>query len=70
METPDHRQTGSWGSSGEAKAYRHRQKELVEQGKFKEAQQMDIDDVRSKFGDKYDQGIGEMLDYTDGLDLD
>ena len=28
------------------------------------AQQMDIDDVKSKFGNKYNKAIEEMRDYT------
>jgi hypothetical protein len=38
METKDHMDTASWGSSKEAKAYRAKQKELIDQGKFEEAQ--------------------------------
>jgi RHS repeat-associated protein len=68
MEIDDHRQTASWGNSKEASAYRKRQKELIDEGKFKEAQEMDINDVKSKFGDKYDDGIKEMQDYTDSLE--
>lgn len=30
-------------------------------------QQMDIDDVRSKFNDKYDDAIEQMKKYTDEL---
>jgi len=44
------------------------QKELIDQGKFKEAVQMDINDIHSKFGDKYDKAIGEMLTYLDKLE--
>ena len=29
---------------------------------------MDIDDVQSKFGNKYDDAIEQMRDYTDELD--
>jgi hypothetical protein len=65
MKTDDHRMTGSWGSSREARAYRNRQAELLEQGEFKEAQKMDVDDVRAKFGDKYNDAIDQMLKYTD-----
>lgn len=67
MDKTDHRQTASCGSSKEAKEYRAKQKELIDSGKFKEAQQMDIDDIRSKFGDKYDDAIKEMEEYTDKL---
>jgi hypothetical protein len=67
MSKEDHRQTASWGSSKEAKAYRQEQKKLIEQGKFGEAQQMDIKDVQSKFGNKYDGAIQQMQDYTKSL---
>ena len=67
METKDHMETASWGSSKKAKLYRQRQKELIDQGKFREAQQMDIDDVHSKFNNKYDNAIEEMRRYTNQL---
>ena len=67
MDTADHQKTKSWGSSKKAKQYRKEQEELIKQGKFKEAQQMDINDVRSKFGNKYDEGIKQMQDYTEEL---
>ncbi len=67
MDKSDHRQTASCGNSREARAYRERQKELIDEGKFDEAVQMDIDDIREKFGDKYDDAINEMLAYIDEL---
>ena len=67
MEPGDHRQTASYGGSPEAKAYRERQKELIDQGNVREAVQMDIDDLRSKFGNKYDSAIKEMESYLDTL---
>jgi len=57
MDIPDHRQTASWGSSKDAKVYRAEQKKLIDDGKFDEAQQMDVNDVKSKFGKKYDSAI-------------
>ena len=68
MEIGDHRRTASYGSSREAREYREKQKELVDQGKFREAIQMDLDDIHEKFGDKYDDAIGEMLAYVDKLE--
>ena len=68
MEKEDHMQTASWGSSREAKEYRQKQRELIEDGKFREALQMDIDDIHEKFGDKYDDQINEMLAYVDELE--
>lgn len=68
MEKEDHRQTASCGMSREAREYREQQRELIEQGKFKEALQMDIDDIHEKFGGKYDDAIAEMLEYVDQLE--
>jgi hypothetical protein len=68
MRKADHQQTASWGNSREARAHRARQKELIDQGRFREAQQMDIDDVQGKFGDTYNSAIDQMRRYTDGLD--
>ena len=68
MEKEDHRQTASCGMSREAREYREKQRELIEQGKFREALQMDIDDIHEKFGDKYDDAIAEMLEYVDQLE--
>lgn len=70
MEKADHRQTASCGNSREAREYRAQQKELIEQGKFREALQMDIDDIHEKFGDKYDDAISEMLEYVDKLEAE
>ncbi len=64
MLPEDHRLTASWGSSPAAQAYRQAQANLIAQGNFQAAQQMDIADVRSKFGSKYDAGIQQMLNYS------
>ena len=69
METPDHRQTASWGNSREARAYRAEQARLIRNGDFAGAQRMDIQDVRSKFGAKYDEAMRQMIEYTKGLGL-
>ncbi|WP_422490898.1 hypothetical protein, partial [Endozoicomonas sp. ALE010] len=70
MAPADHRKTASYGSSPEAKAYRKQQQELIENGQFMEAVRMDILDIRSKFGDKYDDNIEQMLDYAKSIDPD
>ena len=70
MDKCDHRQTASCGHSREAIEYCKIQKELIEQGKFREALQMDIDDIRDKFGSKYDDAISEMLEYVDKLEME
>lgn len=64
MDKVDHMKTASWGRSREAQEYRNKQKELIDSGNFKEAQQMDINDIRSKFGNKYDNEIREMKKYS------
>lgn len=60
MEKADHRQTASCGSSLDAREYRQQQKALIDEGKFEEAMQMDIDDIHDKFGNKYDDAIAQM----------
>lgn len=70
MDKEDHRETGSCGNSKEAREYRAKQKEFIDQGKFREALQMDIDDIHEKFGDKYDDAISEMLKYVDKIEED
>ncbi|HYP52824.1 MAG TPA: hypothetical protein VEQ42_04755, partial [Pyrinomonadaceae bacterium] len=67
METADHRRTASWGRSKAAQAYRAEQKRLIDQGRFREAIDMDVRDIRSKFGDKYDSAINEMMQYVDTI---
>ncbi len=64
MDPADHQRTESSGSSASALAYRSRQQALLQQGKLMDAIQMDIDDIRSKFGNKYDPAIEEMLEYA------
>ena len=68
MDKADHRQTASCGRSKKAQAHRAKQKSLIQQGKFREAVKMDIKDIRSKFGNKYDKGIGEMWKYINELE--
>ena len=68
MDIEDHRKTASCGSSKEARDYRNIQKQFIEEGKFREALKMDIDDLREKFGDKYDEAISEMLVYVEKLE--
>lgn len=63
MDKQDHQQTASYGRSKEAIEYRQQQKELIENGKFEEAMQMDIDDIKSKFGNRYDEAIDQMKEY-------
>lgn len=68
MDKEDHRMTASCGNSAEANEYRQLQKELIDNGKFRDALQMDIDDIKDKFGNKYDNAIAEMLEYVNQLE--
>ncbi|MDE7414561.1 MAG: hypothetical protein K2N05_12350 [Muribaculaceae bacterium] len=70
MDYEDHRETASCGNSREAQEYRAKQKELIEQGKFREAFQMDVDDLREKFGNKYDDAIANAEKYLDKLEAE
>ena len=61
LDVEDHKKTASWGSEG--KAYRALQSKSMQGGKsgYRAAMMMDIEDVRSKFGNKYDVAIAQML---------
>ncbi len=63
MDPTDHVHTASHGNQGLAgQLYRDQQLQLIKQGKLDDAIQMDIDDIVSKFGSKYDEAILEMID--------
>jgi hypothetical protein len=64
MDKSDHRLTASCGASLEAIEYREEQRKRIDNGDFIGAIQMDIEDLSSKFGSKYDIAINEMLDYV------
>ena len=68
MEPSDHAKTASYGNSKEAREYRLIQQKLLQEGKLQEAIEMDVKDIRSKFGSKYDKAINQMLDYSKTLD--
>lgn len=67
MSKLDHGQTASYDNKKGAKEYCEKQSTLIKQGKFKEAMQMDIDDIHVKFGDKYDKGIAVAVFYLEQL---
>ena len=68
MTPEDHRLTASWGNSKAAQDYRKEQQRLVDEGRFREARQQDIDDMRKIASDKYDREISQMIAYTDELE--
>jgi RHS repeat-associated protein len=61
MEYDDHRKLLSTGSGRINQAFRAKQRSLIQQGKLDEAMKMDIDDIRAKYGNKYDDAIKEMV---------
>ena len=70
MEKADHRRTASCGHSREAQEYQAAQKKLIDNGEFRKALKMDIDDIREKFGAKYNKAISEMNKYVDKLEAE
>ena len=64
MDPADHRRTASYGGEpgSPQQAYRDRQRGPIEQGRFDDAFLMDVDDIQSKFGDKYDAEILEAIE--------
>lgn len=64
MDTADHRQTASFGNSHDARTYRAEQAKLISQGNMTAAIKMDVDDIHTKFGTKYDEGIRQAIRYA------
>ena len=67
MSPEDHRLTASYGNSISAQNYRAEQAKLIAAGDMRGAIQMDIDDITSKFGTKYNDHIQQMLDYAKNM---
>jgi RHS repeat-associated protein len=64
MVAGEHQRTASNGNRSSAVAYRERQSELISVGRFEAAQNLDIADIHSQFGSRYDVGIIQMQNYT------
>jgi len=64
MDTPDHRNMTSTGSRRQSVKWRQRQSELIKDGKFGKAMEMDIREIKRRYGSKYNEQIQEMLDYA------
>lgn len=68
MDPEDHKETLSYGSSKQAKEHRKKQEKLIREGKFYEALQLDIADLKSeKFKHKYDEHIKAVEEYAQKL---
>jgi len=59
MSQADHKNTSSFGRKAGSDQYRADQKALLQQGKFQEAFDMDVKDIKSQFPGKYDSSIDE-----------
>lgn len=62
MDASDHALTASYKRGAGPDAYRAVQKTLIDSGDFIGAMRMDIYDIQTEFGTKYDGAIYEMLD--------
>lgn len=50
MIKADYRKTASWGSWAKASQWRSQQAKLIDKDKFGKAMEMDIRDIKRKFG--------------------
>ena len=46
------------------RAYRAKQKALIDAGDYATAQKMDMDDLQDKFGNKYNEGIDQAVRFS------
>lgn len=63
MYTEDHKLTASCDNKPGSREYRALQKKLMEEGKFWDAFDMDVKDLKNKFGNKYDDAVAELTDW-------
>ena len=68
MDPVDHRSLRSTGNNDVG--FRLKQEKLISQGKYKEAFMNEVKDIRSQFGDKYNEAILEAMEYFDSLVVD
>lgn len=64
MIVADHKKTASYGNNPGAPTHRNKQKALIKAGKFDEAMQLDVDDLRDNFGNKYNKAKKQMISYA------
>ncbi|MEU6170095.1 DUF6531 domain-containing protein [Streptomyces tanashiensis] len=62
MEKADHRDMSSTGSWAHSVQWRADQRAHIDAGRWDLAMKMDIDEVRAKYGDKYDKHIADMVE--------
>ncbi len=64
MSAADHRRTAGFGLGAGAADYRARQAAYIAKGDFPSAIWMDVEDIRSNFGSKYDEELRQALVYA------
>jgi RHS repeat-associated protein len=69
MDAMDHLQTSSWGSGQAAQDYRAQISAYIASGQMRDAMAIEIRDIHTKFGSKYNMAIREMLDYTRSIGI-
>ena len=67
MEIADHKNTSSFDNKSGSKAYRKKQAKLINSGKFKEAFDMDVQDIKNNFGSKYNNHLAQAEEYLSKL---
>ncbi len=60
----DHQRTSSYGNSATAIAYRNNQLQLLKQGKYLQAMENDMLDIRRIVGQKYDAAYIQAMTYA------
>jgi hypothetical protein len=70
MDKDDHKRTASYDRLAEADDYRAAQKDHIDNGRFRDAYDMDVADIRDKFGDKYDDAIAQSDQYLNRLEAE
>jgi RHS repeat-associated protein len=68
MDKADHRQTASWGRGLGQNQYRANQSYLIGTGRYMDAFEMDVNDVQSKFGSRYDDAIKQAREQAKKVD--
>jgi len=68
MGKEDHKLTSSYGRSVRAQRYRRWQAKLIAEGRFFDAELMDIKNITRKFGDRYQKAIDEKIVYEAELE--
>lgn len=62
IDTLDHRKARSTGSSDDSIDHLEHQERLIANGQLENAIALDVQDIRARSGDKYDDPISEMVD--------